>query len=321
LPARRGPGENAFDLKMAGLATRSVAAAVVAAALAPSASAQIIASSLPSVSEPTSGKKWAVHLMASPLAQWRYNEVFVDELESRYAVLGEIVGKPSSRVMLAGEVSFGRRDGVIVTAGGWYNKLGTHTFDIAGALILPPSPEFPDGYNDIHYAVFETNLSMAEGHAGVSYKGLGLQVGVVATSGSFDSGEFVNADGSRRTPRTDYGTLPDAKTMDYDIFAVYRRAFAARERLSVAVGVGAYRKQAGRKDTSDFSPPLRSGKDKTVLTAFAAAGVNIVKGLGVDVSYWYIGKSDATEEVGNRADLVLASDQQSRLTVGVGFTF
>jgi hypothetical protein len=300
---------------------RTCLAAACMLAAAPVASAQIIATSLPDEPARASRKKWAVHVMASPLAQWRYNEVFLDFTNaSDYAVVGEIVGKPRSRLMIAAEASFGRGDGLVLSAGGWYNQLGAHTFDVTGAVFFPPSPEDPDGYVNLHYAAFRTDLSVLEYHVGVSYKGFGLQAGVVRTSGEFTSGEFVNGDRSRLNPPIPYPTqdLPKANTTDYDLFLVYRRGLGHQGRASLAVGVGGYRKQA--IDGVNVSP-LRTGDAKTVVSAFAAAGLKVYKGLGIDASYWFVGPSDAPDEVAEFSGFTLASDQQSRLTIGIGFTF
>jgi hypothetical protein len=297
---------------------RTCAVAVfLAGALVPMASAQIVATSLPREPESASPKKWAVHVMASPLAQWHYQEVFID-IGNGYSVLGDIEGTPRSKVMLAAEVSFGRSDGFVVSAGGWYNKVGTHTFDFMGPLTLPPGPDFPEGYTDIHRAIFDTDLTMVEYHAAVSYKGLGLQAGMVSTSGAFKSGEFVDAFGRRRNPPTPYSEddLPKAETTDYDLFLVYKRGFG---RASIAVGAGGYRKQ-GIEGGFNASP-LRTETAKTVPSVFGAASIKVYRGLGVDASYWYIGRSDATDEVGDLGAITLATDQQSRLTLGLGFTF
>jgi hypothetical protein len=134
------------------------------------------------------------------------------------------------------------------------------------------------------------------------------------------SGEFVNSDGSRRVPPTEYITpeLPNVDTTDYDLFAVYRRGFGRRGRTSLAVGGGLYVKEA--IEGANVSP-LRTGETKMVPTAFAAASLMLYKGVGLDASYWYVGASDAPDDVGRAAGLTLTSDQQSRLTIGVGLTF
>jgi hypothetical protein len=283
------------------------------------ASAQIIATSLPSEPEKASPKKWAIHVMASPLAQWRYNEVFLDFVDPSFSVAGDIVGRPRSRLMIAAEASFGRADGLVLSAGGWYNELGAHTFDVTALVGFPATPEDPDGYVNLHYAAFRTDLSMLEYHVGVSYKGFGLQAGVVSTSGEFTSGEFVSGDGRRFDPPIFYPTdLPKADTTDYDLFLVYRRGLGNQDRASLALGVGGYRKQAIRGVNV---APLRTGDTKTVLSAFAAAGLRVYKGLGLDASYWFVGPSDAPDDVAEVSRFTLASDQQSRLTIGVGFTF
>jgi len=310
-------------MKRGAVGTRTLLTALLAIALAPAASGQIIATALPRQQEGEGerDRKWIFHVMAAPLAKWRYNEVFLDVQPSAYGVFGEIVGTPSSKFMVAGEASFEPRDGLVLSLGGWLNGVGAHTFDVTGALVLPPgSPGFPDGYMDVHYATFRTDLTMVEYHFAMSYKGFGVQAGVVSTGGKMTSGEFVNSDGSRRNPPTEYITpeLPNVDTTDYDFFAVYRRGFGRRGRTSLAVGGGLYVKQAiGGSDVS----PLRTDDTKIVPTAFAAASLTLYKGVGIDASYWYVGASDAPDDVGRFAGLTLASDQQSRLTIGVGLTF
>jgi hypothetical protein len=67
--------------------------------------------------------------------------------------------------------------------------------------------------------------------------------------------------------------------------------------------------------------PLRFGGDETVPSAFVTANVNFYRGLGIDLSYWYVGKTRTVTPFAEAKDLRVRSDAQSRLVVGVGFSF
>ena len=55
---------------------------------------------------------------------------------------------------------------------------------------------------------------------------------------------------------------------------------------------------------------------------FATATLGIYKGLGVDGSYWYVGKTDRSELQQALSDAGVDFDQSlNRLMVGVSYTF
>jgi hypothetical protein len=202
--------------------------------------------------------------------------------------------------MFAGEAVLGKPSGINFSAGAWYNKVGTNTFDLVG---------FSGA--DVVTAKLETSLTMFELHGGVFVKNFGLQLGMVKTSGDFFGGTRTSI---RGVPVNLPFATPDsaAKTTDLDVFAVYKGHLG--DRLSLSVGAGAYRKQ-GVDDS-----PLRDANAQTVASGFVAASANVVKGFSVDGSFWYIGKAKA-EIATATLGFDLQSESQNRLTLGVGYTF
>src|SRR5215471_21661755 len=107
------------------------------------ASAQIISTSIPQAE--TSGaqaaeKKFAVHVMGAPVSKWHYNELVGGDWSStvpvnvpvHFADVGLFSGTPNSKFLFAGEAVVKVAKSISVGGGGWYNKVGspTYNFDV-----------------------------------------------------------------------------------------------------------------------------------------------------------------------------------------------
>lgn len=291
--------------------------AAVATALAVPASAQIISTSLPSATAGAARDKFSAHIMVTPFAKWDYKEVYAYEqdLGAGFAAgdLGLIKGTPNSDFMAAAEMAFALgNSNWSVTIGGWYNKIGNKNFTFEGTFYTV----LPNGDVDVvesETATIPMDLTLYEGHLGIFYKAVGIQGGIVHTDQE-SNGDFLgNVIGS--DPPQDFPAYApfNEKTNDYTAFGVVRMS---RERWGVSAGAGAYFKQ-GITDS-----PLRFSEDKVVFSGFVTGSVNVFKGLGIDASYWYIGKTDAVKEfASNVVASGLESDAQSRFTVGIGYSF
>lgn len=302
--------------------TKVVAIAILGlgAFVAP-ASAQIIATSIPRADSggKAAEKKFAFHVLAAPLAKWKYGEVFIGDIGPDLAV-GTVQAKPNSDFLLAGEVAFKAGRHWTVGVGGWYNKVGNTTYGFDGDVL------FSDGFGQMTVDL-GGDLTIYEGHANLFFKDIGIQAGVVRTSGTIgDNAKYktFTFDG-QPFKCTDLLSASDCNnnaidvfkgnTTDWDVFAVYKHAWGGKSPLSISLGAGGYRKQ-GSSDT-----PLRSTDSTTVFTAFATASVSVYKGLGLDASFWYIDKTDATKGEGSLASKSAGTDSQSRFTIGLGYTF
>lgn len=281
----------------------SVCCATIAWSLCASgASAQIISAAIPRT-EVGGGegkeKSWALHVMVSPLARWRYAELYVEP--SADGFFGTIGGAVNSDLMAAGELVIGRAEGWSIGLGGWYNRLGSRDVDFEGLLLSGETGVAVEG-------VFETELTVVEGHAAVFYKGFGVQAGVVKTLSEFGRGRIVRL-GGEAVRFDEQLSLRNGDTIDVDVFAVYKTRLA-EDRVTLAVGAGAYRKQG---ETTGAA--LRLSDAKTVATGFASAGVRVFKGFSLDASFWYLAPTDAQDEFN------VPEDSATRLTLGVGYTF
>jgi len=276
--------------------------AAVIAAMASPVSAQIISTSIPKGLEGKTAKTAAFHVMVSPFAKWKYGEVYLDPND----VFGTIEGKPNSDFMVAAEGAFGNPASLNFAVGGWYNKIGTNPFDFFGydsALQL----------GSIN-ATIDTDLTVIEGHGGVYYKNFGVQIGIVKTSGDFKGGIVTKVNGNT-VPATAFTLdVPKADTTDWDAFLVYKQGFGegSKTPVNLAIGAGLYRK-AGEE-----TAPIRGVDAQTVPSLFVSAGVGLFKGFGIDASFWYIGETDATKGANNTE---FASDTQTRMMVGIGYSF
>jgi hypothetical protein len=293
------------------------AAAVALCALAGPVSAQIIATSIPKEFSPTTGKtvgekKWAFHVMGAPLAKWKYGEAYFD-LEDPFA--GTVQATPNSDFLVAGEIAFKAGENWSIGIGGWYNKIGQTTFALDAIVFGDPDVDALTG--DL-----AGDIKLYEGHASLFYKDLGVQGGIVKTSGRIGTTFALRTITFRGQPVnclsvlsaedcTSAVTTFQADTTDWDAFAVYKHSWGGSYPVGVSVGAGVYGKQGISSES-----PLRSSDNKTVFTGFATASIGVYKGLGVDASFWYIDKTDATER-GQTA----GTDTQTRLTVGLGYTF
>jgi hypothetical protein len=287
--------------------------------LALPASAQIIATSIPR--EETAGtgkgvtgveKKFAFHVMGSPLAKWNYSELYLDPND----VFGTIHGTPNSNFLFAGEAVFAAGTDFSIGVGGWYNKIGGHQFDFAGYSVVP-EPEAPAGSLNIN-AVLDTDIKAYEGHIGLFYKDVGIQGGVVKSSGSVGPNGQITAVNGRSLSAPFTLHSPDANTTDLDLFGVYKHAFGGKGgspvRAGLALGAGIYRKRG-----ISSGSPLRRPDDNTVFSGFATLNLDFYKGLGIDVSYWYVGGTGTFNPGSGFSSF--AGDSQSRFTVGLGYTF
>jgi hypothetical protein len=295
---------------------KAFAVAMGLCALALPASAQIIATSIPRAESAgqgksaTTGEKFALHFMVSPLSKWSYGELYIDY----NLLLGSIKGSPNSKFLLAGEAAFALGSDFSVGVGGWYNKIGAHAFDFNGVVALPAYQGVSLG------ARIDTDIKIYEGHVGLFYKDVGIQGGVVKTTGRI--GPNLTITSVAGTPTTGLEpipiTYPDAKTTDWDLFGVYKHSFGhtGSPRLGLALGAGMYRKEGIAEGS-----PLRAAESSTVFTTFGSLNLDLFKGLGLDVSYWYVAAPSSIAGTGDFANDRFSSDAQSRFTVGLAYTF
>jgi hypothetical protein len=335
----------------------SMAAAVVA--LGAPAPAQIISTSLPRMTPGQEHKKFSAHFMITPLAKWNYKEAYIESssiaVEDVPGVFfastteGAINGSPNSKFMAAGEVAFALGDSDwSLTVGGWFNRLGSHDFDLpsytTGAFIADTG-DLLFGVGGPATQRWTLDMDMYEGHLGVFYKAFGVQFGFVRTEttkrGEPFALEWVTVAGATGAPPE----LPSGKqsfdlaaTNDWSVHGVFRKS---APRWGVSAGLGAY----VLKGISTKSP-LRFGSDQTVLSTFATGSVTVFGPVGIDVSFWYLGStarySDYKNDLEARpvvcsAPILDISDcssflksnplklpsgiDKSRLTVGIGFSF
>jgi hypothetical protein len=334
---------------------RIAAIAAVVVSLAAPASAQIISTSLPNMTPGQEGKSVSAHFMITPLAKWNYKEVYLDSGSSvdtdsglgfEYSDEGAISGGPYSKFMFAGEVAFalGHSDWAL-TAGGWYNKIGSHDFDLNsyshGALTLLGLPIF--AIDAPLTAKWKLDLDMYEGHIGIFYKSFGVQFGYVRTeprtTGELSDIQWATVEGappgSPEPPSANHSYAPLTATNDWAVHGVFRKS---AERWSVSAGLGAY----VLKGIPEGSP-LRDAYNQTVASAFATGSLRLFGPVGIDVSYWYLGSTakykDYKDVLENQplvcsivvfdcSDLLVSQPlalpsgiNKSRLTLGIGLSF
>jgi hypothetical protein len=302
------------------IASRLAAVALVSA-LAPAASAQIISTSIPYADRGVAagGKNANFHVMVAPFAKWKYGEVYIGEPDPGLLVVGSVNATPNSDFLVAAEGAFGLGEGPwSLTVGGWYNKVGQTDYALSGTFLLDDPSLFPFNVGTINVDV-GGDLNLYEGHVGIFYKDFGIQAGIVKTSGNIGGTAqnlrvvFTADPTGQETSLGDFDVAVfESDTTDWDVFGVYKRS---GERWNASVGAGAYGKQGITSGS-----PLRNAENKTVFSAFVSANVEVWKGLGIDASFWYIGSTGTIE--GELADLgAVDSDSQSRVTVGVGYSF
>ena len=286
---------------------RTVVAALAFGAWAAPATAQIIATSIPKSISGGGEGRWAFHLMYSPYAKWRINTF--DEDAVSFLATGT---KPKSDFLGAAEVAFKAGDSATIGIGGWYNKIGGANADY---LFLLTDPE-----GDVVLAgPLNLDVTYTEAHANIFYKDLGVQVGLVRTSRTVNSITATDAalNGEPFDPAIANIFLADVSGVketanDLDGYLIYKAGGTSANdtNWSFSLGGGFYRYDSLKK---------------TVPSAFATVTLGIYKGLGVDASYWYVGKtkrSELQEALADLDDLDFNIDQnQSRFMVGVSYTF
>ncbi len=290
--------------------------AAVATALAPPAPAQIISTSLPTAMAGGARDRFSLHVMATPFAKWDYKEVYGNEKPSSdgsaVGDIGLIKGTPNSDFMAAAEMAFALGDGNwSLSIGGWYNKVGDNDFTFEGSYYT----RLPNGRIDAvktETATIPVDLTLYEGHLGIFYKAVGIQGGIVHTNQKSNGDLIGNVIGDD-PPKDFLAYAPfDKGTNDWTFFGVVRMS---GERWAFSAGAGAYFK-VGVDDS-----PLRFEDDQVVFSGFVTGTVNIFKRLGLDASYWYIAKTGAVGEFAANVGSRVGSDAQSRLTIGVGYSF
>jgi hypothetical protein len=282
-------------------------AALALGALAAPAAAQIIATSIPKSISGGGEGRWAFHVMYSPYAKWKIN-TFEEDPRNFLATSG----KPKSDFLGAAEVAFKAGDAVTVGVGGWYNKIGTNTSDYIFVGIT-------DEGDDVTFAgPVDLDVTYTEGHANVFYKDLGVQFGIVHNSRTVraittdvvivngQSGSQADIDFANQLLAGIAGVKDTAN--DYDGYLIYKvgRTSGNDTNWSFSLGGGFYRYDLLKK---------------TVPSAFATATVGIFKGLGVDASFWYVGKTKRSQLQQGLRDAGVDLDQNlSRWMVGVSYT-
>ena len=281
----------------------AVAALLLGAWTAPAA-AQIIATSIPkSVSGGGEGR-WAFHAMWSPYAKWNIN-TFQEDPTSFLATKGD----PKADLLLAGEVAFKAGDSASIGIGGWYNKIGNHSAEYAFFGVDPDGDVFLSGPINL-------DVKYTEGHINAFYKSLGVQFGYIHSTSTVNTitadvaeinGEPVPVEFVNPFLTTVEGAQDVAN--DYDGYLVYKTGGegGGNTNWSFSLGGGFYHYDIVKK---------------TVPSAFATVTLGLFKGLGVDASYWYVGKTKRTELQDVLDDIGLELDQNlSRWMLGVSYTF
>jgi hypothetical protein len=296
-------------------------AAMALSALAAPASAQIIATSIPkeftgSGKAGTPEKKWAFHVMGSPFAKWNINSYFQEPTGVDDPLVQNVTSTDSgSKFIFAAEAAFKAGDNVTFGVGGWYNELGTAELDFFQLTLDPSDP------NLLRYGVAPYELRIYEVHANAFYKDFGVQAGMVRNryrqKGLRAGTVEVDCVDSRCSSTETFRYREDANfdadiqlVTNWDAFLIYKKGFNTGKSMNWGVSVG-----------SGF---YRDGEAKTtVFTGFATATVGLYKGLGLDVSFWYVGNAEMTAARRDFQELLddrIKSDV-SRFTVGLGYTF
>jgi hypothetical protein len=288
---------------------RTVAVAALAlGALAAPATAQIIATSIPKSIAGGGGGRWAFHLMYSPYAKWRIN-TFDETVEPDNVLFLATGAKPKADFLGAAEVAFKAGDAATIGIGGWYNKIGRTTADYVFFQTDQDGDFFLAGPMDL-------DVTYTEGHANLFYKDLGVQFGIVHSSRTVAgmtadvatlNDEDLDLNAVNQILTTIEGTKETAN--DLDGYLIYKVGGTSGNdtNWSFSLGGGFYRYDALKKN---------------VPSAFATATVGLYKGLGVDASYWYVGKTKRSDLQQALHDSGLDLDQNlSRWMVGVSYTF
>ena len=284
---------------------RTVAMALVGLALvAAPATAQIIATSIPKSIAGGGAGRWAFHLMWAPYAKWNI-ATFEEDPSAFLATKGD----PKSDFLGAAEVAFTAGENVSIGLGGWYNKVGNDSADYIFFLADPEGSVFLSG-------PVNRDVKHLEGHVNVFYKALGVQFGLVHNTTQINTitADIATVDDIpipldvANDILTDVAGVEDTAN-DWDGYLIYKvgGTTASDSNWSFSLGGGIYHYDI---------------VSKTVPSFFATATVGLYKGLGVDASYWYVGKTDRSELQRALADAGVDLDQSlNRFMVGVSYTF
>jgi hypothetical protein len=286
--------------------------------MASTASAQIIMTSIPRLSataQTTGGgrdggeKKFAVHVMGSPMSLWKYNELAGGPV--RNSSLFDVAlfkGTPSSDFLLAGETVFKVGRDFSIGVGGWHNKVGKVTYGFGVATF----DEYFD-LVDIASGTLDGDLTLSEGHVSFFYKSVGVQAGVVHTNSKLTSSTILSSEAFPWAEGTALQSIEENNSVnDWDLYGVYKYSGDTKRPFGVSVGAGLYGKQGNTKSAQ------RAAEDQVVFSSFVTGTIDIYKGFGVDASYWYIAKTKA-DLLGLTVPLV--ADPASRFTFGVSYSF
>lgn len=305
----------AFAMATAGLCT-----------LASPASPQIIATSIPRAEAAGTGKgvsvgekKWAFHIMASPFAKWKINSYVEEPKGVEVPDFQQASSTDSaSKFIGAAELAFKAGSDVTVGLGGWYNELGTA--DVVFFEIEPLALVQQTGLLALA-GTAQSKIRVFELHGNVFWRDVGLQVGLVKTRSQYTNllrgAELVRVDlntGRILPPETTVIDLPitspAASTTNWDAFAVYKRGSqsSSSRPWGISVGAGLYRDNQS---------------ESTTFSGFATGSLQLYKGFGLDVSYWYVGGKKQTAGQQALADFLEGAIETnlSRFTIGVGYSF
>lgn len=284
---------------------RTVAmAALGLAVLAAPATAQIIATSIPKSIAGGGEGRWAFHLMWAPYAKWN-----IATFEEDPTAFLSTKGDPKSDFLGAAEVAFKAGENVTVGLGGWYNKVGDDSAEYVFFLADPQGSVFLSG-------PVNRDVKHTEGHVNLFYKDLGVQFGLVHTTTRINAitADIATVDDIpiplelANELLTDVAGVEDTAN-DWDLYGVYKvgGTTANDSNWSFSLGGGVYHYDIVKKTVPSF---------------FATATVGLFKGLGADVSYWYVGKTKRSELQEALSDAGVDLDQSlNRFMVGVSYTF
>ena len=282
----------------------SVVAAFGLAVLAGPAHAQIIATSIPKSVAGGGEGRWAFHLMWAPYAKWNI-ATFEEDPTAFLATKGD----PKSDFLGAAEVAFKAGENASIGLGGWYNKVGSDDAEYIFFLSDPEGTVFLSG-------PLNRDVKHTEGHVNLFYKNLGVQFGLVHNTTKINTitADIATVNDVEIDPQIANQFLTDVEGVedtanDWDGYLIYKTGGTSANdtNWSFSLGGGIYHYDI---------------VSKTVPSFFATATLGLYKGLGADVSYWYVGKTKRSELQDALADAGVDLDQNlSRFMVGVSYTF
>jgi len=278
------------------------------------ATAQIIATSIPKAGTGQAEGKWAFHVMGSPFAKWRINSYLQEPDGSATPDFQQATTTDSaSKFILAAEAAFRAGGATTVGLGGWFNDLGTADVDFFQYILDPNDPTL------LFAGVAPVSVKVWELHGNVFYKDFGLQAGLVQTktrqkglrAGTIEVFVDSNGDLQSETLTEDTSFDSDPETVNnWDTFLVYKKGSSSAHKASwgISLGAGIYRDNEAK--STDF-------------TGFVTGTLGLYKGLGIDVSYWYVGAQK--QSTGRQAFESLLEERvktdMSRFTAGISYTF